>query len=111
MSLQSEYVVVFVTAKDSQEAEKIAQGLLEKKLAACANILDSLRSVFWWEGRVDRANEVLLVIKTRIDVMEQLITIVKSLHSYDTPEIIALPIIGGSRDYLAWIGASVKPCS
>lgn len=102
------YVVGLVTAKDKPEAHTIAKGLLEKKLAACVNVIDSVESVFWWQGRIDNAQEVLLVIKTKADLMAEVIRTVKSLHSYDTPEIIALPIVAGSQDYLDWIGSSVQ---
>lgn len=102
------YVVVCVTAKDRSEAKTIAQNLLQEKLAACVNIVDSVQSFFWWQGSVDEANEVVLIVKTRADAMDQVISTVKSLHSYETPEIIALPIVGGSKDYLNWIDSSVR---
>lgn len=108
MNDNNRYVVGLVTAKDKEEAHKIAQGLLDKKLAACVNVIDSVESMFWWQGKMDQAREVLLVMKTRGDVMEEVIRTVKSLHSYDTPEIIAFPIVAGSKDYLDWIDSSVR---
>ncbi len=102
------YIVVFVTAKDKSEAERIAQGLLEAKLVACVNILDGVKSMFWWEGKVDHSQEALLILKSRKDRFSHIVEKVKSLHSYDLPEIIALPIIEGSKDYLAWIDSSVQ---
>lgn len=108
MKIQDQYVVALVTAKDNQQARDIAHGLLQGQLVACVNIMDSIQSFFWWKSRIDEADEVLLIIKTRADVLGEVIEKVKSLHSYETPEIIALPIIGGSQDYLDWIGSSVK---
>lgn len=97
------YIVVLVTASSKEEANKIAQGLLEEKLAACVNILTGLESRFWWQGKIDSATEVLLVIKTRKTLFNKLAKKVKGLHSYTVPEIIALPIINGNKAYLDWI--------
>ncbi len=100
------YIVVLVTAKDKKEAGKIARGLLEAKLIACANIVEGVQSLFWWQGKIDSSKEVLLVLKTKKILFKKVIAQVKSLHSYQTPEIIALPIINGSEDYLDWISSS-----
>lgn len=101
-------VVVLVTASSKEEAGKIADKLVEEKLAACVNIAGSVESVFWWEGKVDRAQELLLIIKSSQERLAQIIARVKSLHSYKVPEIIALPITGGSESYLNWINESVR---
>ncbi len=100
-------IVILVTAKDFEKARKISLKLTECKLIACANIVKGVRSVFRWEGKVDEAGEVLMIMKTKQEHFSEIVKIVKSLHSYDTPEIIALPIIEGSEDYLNWIEASV----
>ena len=105
---QSKYVVVLVTAKDVAEAQKIAKGLLEAKLVACANLVFEVQSFFRWQGKIDKANEVLLVLKAPADKFTEIIKKVKSLHSYDVPEVIALPIIAGNEDYLKWLDESVK---
>jgi periplasmic divalent cation tolerance protein len=97
------HIVVFVTVSSREEGEKIASALIEDKLAACVNIVPGLVSLFWWENKIDRADELLLVVKTRRALLDKLIARVKSLHSYTCPEVIALPVIGGSKDYLAWI--------
>ncbi|MFH0913040.1 MAG: divalent-cation tolerance protein CutA [Candidatus Omnitrophota bacterium] len=102
------YVVVFVTASHKKEADNIARALIKTKLAACVNIIESVHSLFWWQGKVDSAKEVLLVIKTRKALMPKLIKKVKSLHSYDVPEIIALPIVAGNKEYLKWLNDSTK---
>ncbi len=101
------HIVVFVTAKDEQEAGKIAEGLVQNKLVACANIVSGIKSVFWWEGKVDRAQECLLILKSKKNFFSRIVKTVKSLHSYETPEIIALPIVEGYKGYLDWIDGSV----
>ena len=96
-------IVVLVTAKDTAEAEKIAKGLLNKKLAACVNVLEGVKSLFWWEGKIDQAQETLLVIKSQKKHFKGIVKEVKALHSYSVPEVIALPIGAGNPDYLKWI--------
>ena len=102
------YIVIFVTASNKKEAKGIAEALVRDKLVACANIIDKLESVFWWEGKVDRAEEVLLVIKSKKEKLAKIIKRVRSLHSYQVPEIIALPIVGGYQPYLKWIDESLR---
>jgi len=102
------YVVVLVTAKDKKEAQKISSGLIKAKLAACVNIIDKVDSVFFWAGKIDQAKESLLVIKSRKEKLSQIIKLVKSLHSYEVPEIIAIPIIAGDKLYLRWIDAALR---
>jgi periplasmic divalent cation tolerance protein len=106
--MKIDFITVLVTAKDKKEAAKIARGLLEAKLIACANIIEGVQSLFWWQGKIDSSKEVLLVLKTRNSLFKKVITRIKSLHSYQTPEIIALPIVNGSKDYLDWISSSVS---
>lgn len=106
------YIVVLMTAKDAGEAEKIVIQLAEAKLIACSNIIRGVQSIFWWEGKVDKADEVLVVLKTRKALFKDVEKMIKSLHSYTLPEIIALPVIEGSKDYLNWIRnstAKTKP--
>lgn len=102
------HLVVFVSAGSKEEAEKIASGLLKEKLAACVNIVKSVDSHFWWQGKLDKAGESLLIIKTRKSLFARLAKKVKSLHSYEVPEIIALPIIAGHKPYLDWINESTR---
>ncbi len=104
--MNTRYIVVLVTAKDKKEAGKIARGLLRAKLIACANIIEGVQSLFWWQGKIDSSKEVLLVLKTKKILFRKVLNQVKSLHSYQTPEIIALPLVAGSEDYLAWISSS-----
>lgn len=104
-------IVIFITASNKKEAKKIAGALIKNRLAACVNIIDRIESFFWWQGKVDRANEALLIIKSRREKLTKIIKLVKSIHSYKVPEIIALAIIGGEKTYLKWIDESVrKPC-
>jgi len=97
------YIVVLVTAKNGRQANKIATELLKVKLIACANIVKDVRSIFTWKGKIDKANEVLLILKAKKSCFPKIIAKVKKLHSYEVPEIIALPIVGGNKDYLDWI--------
>ena len=102
------YIVVFVTASNKKEANKIAKELIRQRFAACVNIIDRIESVFRWQGKVDSAGETLLVIKSKQSKLNKIIKLVKSLHSYRVPEMIALPIIGGYIPYLDWIDESVR---
>jgi len=102
-ALESTYVIVMVTTANREEAEKIACHLLDEKLIACANILGPVSSLFWWAGKIDRAEEHILLMKSRLALFEKLSEKVKFLHSYEVPEILALPIVKGSHDYMKWL--------
>ena len=97
------FIVVLVTATSKAEAEKIAKALLKKRLAACVNIIPGLTSFFHWKGKIEKASELLLVIKTRKTLFKKLEKEVKANHSYSVPEIIALPILQGTKSYLDWL--------
>lgn len=101
-------IVVFITTKNFSEAEAISLKLLSAKLIACANIVREVKSFFWWQGKVDQADEALLIAKSRQDLLTELITSVKQAHSYSVPEVLALPIAGGNPDYLKWMDESLK---
>jgi periplasmic divalent cation tolerance protein len=105
--MASDPCVVLVTAPDEAVAHKLARHLLERKLAACVNVIPGMVSLFWWQGKIDQQAEVLLVIKTLQEKLNPLIDAVKDEHPYDTPEIIALPLAGGADDYLKWLRDSV----
>jgi len=101
-------VVVFIACGSRTEAEKIGRALVESRLAACANIFQApVRSIYRWKGKVESAREVLMIVKTSRKRFAALVREVKRLHSYDVPEIVALPIERGSRDYLEWLADSV----
>lgn len=99
----SEEIVILITTPHEDEALKIARSLVEARLAACVNIIKDIRSIYSWQGKIEDDSEVLLIVKTRKELFESLSEKVKELHSYSVPEIIALPIISGSEDYLKWI--------
>lgn len=102
-------LVVLLTCATEREASRIARKLVEERLAACVTIAaGGVRSVYWWKGKVERAREALLVAKTSTKLFRRLERRVKELHSYETPEIIALPIVAGSRAYLEWIEESLS---
>ncbi len=98
-----EHIVVLITVADEEEARLISRVLLKQRKAACINIMPGVNSLFWWQERIDSAHESLLVVKTRAVLLDEIIQLVKEIHSYDVHEIIALPIIGGNQDYLEWI--------
>jgi periplasmic divalent cation tolerance protein len=106
--MSTPYIIVFVTTANKMEAEKMSRTLLEERLIACANIVDPVVSFFRWKGNVDCANECLVVMKSRRDLFMTLEKRVKALHSYEVPEILALPIVEGSVDYLSWMCESLK---
>jgi len=97
------YMVVLVTTKDKDEAMSIAEVLVSERLAACANVLEPVVSVYTWKGKIERSAEALMMLKTHADVFHLLVERVKELHSYDVPEIIGIPITGGNPAYLKWI--------
>ena len=101
-------IVVLITTSGKKEAHKIAELLLNKRKAACINIVPEVDSLFWWADKLDSAKESLLIIKTKSSMLHSIVEIVKSIHSYEVPEIIALPIISGSEDYLKWLETTVE---
>ena len=104
----TEFIVVLITCAKIQEAKKIANVLVDSRLAACVNIIPGIHSIFRWEGKIDKAKEVLLIVKTKKSVFSKLVKKAKSIHSYDVPEIIALPIVSGEPSYLDWLNQSVQ---
>jgi periplasmic divalent cation tolerance protein len=100
-------LIVLITAGSQEEAEHIARTLVGERLAACVNVIPNITSVYHWEGEVQRDQEWLLLAKSRQDVLDDLVQRVKALHSYDVPEVIAVPLAGGSEDYLRWIDGAV----
>ena len=102
------YLVIFVTASSKKEAQKIAASLIKQKLAACVTIIDKVDSIFFWEDKVQKAKEFLLIIKSTRAKFAQVTKLIKALHSYKVPEIIGLPIIVGDSSYLRWIDAALR---
>ena len=97
------YIVVFITVPDLESGKNIAESIIEKKLGACVNISPKINSIYFWQGNIERDDEHLLIIKTREDRFDDLKKEVKKIHPYTVPEIIAMPIVLGSEDYLNWI--------
>jgi periplasmic divalent cation tolerance protein len=102
------YVVVLVTCPTRAVARRIAKRLVGERLAACVNVIAGVESVFWWRGKVDRAREWLLLIKTTAPRFERLKQAVLAAHPYEVPEVIALPVVAGHEPYLKWIQASLQ---
>jgi periplasmic divalent cation tolerance protein len=107
----TEYIVVLITAPEEEEAVRIAGELVNTRLAACVNIVKNIRSLYRWQGKTEDADEVLMIAKTRLELFEPLMRRVKELHSYKVPEIVALPVIQGSGDYLGWLHEETGPVS
>jgi len=102
------FCLVLVTAPEEESARKIAARLVEEKLAACVNLISGVDSLYRWEGKVAEDREALLVIKTRIELISShLVPLIHSLHPYQVPEVIALPIVAGSQAYLDWLGTEI----
>ncbi len=102
--MDNKYIIALITAPNQDTGEQIANTLLEKKLVACVNIITPVASFFSWQGEIDQDDEVLLILKSRADLFEsKLIPAVEAVHPYEVPEIIALPIVMGSENYLNWI--------
>ncbi len=108
MTEQAINVVVLVTSVNMEEAQKIAGLLLSERKIACVNIIKEVDSMFWWKNKIESNKETLMIIKTNSSLLDDIVTIVKKVHSYELPEVIALPIIGGSSDYLKWIKQEVS---
>src|ERR1044071_4361513 len=109
MMSASTAIVVFMTASNGEEATRLADLLIGANLAACIQILQEIESVYRWQGKIERQSEVLLIAKTTTAKFAELEREVRALHSYETPEIVAVPIVAGSNPYLDWLNASVEP--
>ena len=106
--LRNSYIIIIVTTAGKEEAETIVQRLLEARLIACANIIGPVSSHFHWSGKMEKAEEYLILMKSRKDLFEKLSETVKALHSYEVPEILALPVVEGSKAYMDWLGSCLR---
>jgi periplasmic divalent cation tolerance protein len=104
-----ENVMVYMTFPGIDEAKKTGALIVEKRLAACVNIIEGMTSMYWWESRIETATEVVVIAKTRKDLMDKLTAFVKSVHSYKIPCIVSVPITGGNPDFLKWIEEETLP--
>ena len=102
------YIIVLMTTATKKKAENIARNLLNQRLIACANIIGPVSSLFWWREKISQENEFLVLMKTRSDLFEKLATTIKQMHSYEVPEIIAVPITKGEQSYLEWLSGSLR---
>ncbi len=102
------FILVYITTKNKKEAEKIGRVLVKEKLAACVNIIGGVNSIYRWKGKIEESKEAILIAKTKNSLLAELIKKVKALHSYECPDIVALPIKGGSKDYLKWVSENTK---
>ena len=104
----TEYIQVLTTTEKREDAEKIAKTLVEKKLAACIQIVGPIVSTYWWKNDVETAQEWLCIIKSKIELYGQIEDSIRQIHPYEVPEIVATPVIVGSKDYLEWLDSAVK---
>jgi periplasmic divalent cation tolerance protein len=99
----------YVTAGSRDEALSIGRTVVQERLAACANVVDGMTSIYWWQGALEQAVEAMLILKTRAELVERLIERIRQLHSYDCPCVVALPVAAGNPDYLDWIARETAP--
>ncbi|MCP4727854.1 MAG: divalent-cation tolerance protein CutA [bacterium] len=107
MSNHEDKIVIFVTASSQNEAYNLGKKLIEDRLAACCNIIPGIQSIYWWDGKVTEDPEILLMIKTKKEAEQKVLETIKSMHSYDLPEMISFPIQGGYPEYFDWIDSNV----
>jgi periplasmic divalent cation tolerance protein len=103
------YIIVYITAKDADEASRIGETLVRERLAACTNVIPEIKSTYWWKGRVEKEGEAVLLLKSVQDRAEQIIRRVRELHSYEVPCIDIVPLSGGNPEYFRWLEESIKP--
>jgi len=108
MNGNTELVVLFITTATAEEAGRISEVLLNERKAACVNIVPKVSSLFWWQDKIESAEENLLIVKTKAPLLNEVVRLIIENHSYEVPQVIALPIVGGNQDYLEWIDKEVK---
>src|SRR5690348_6526413 len=105
----TDQIVVLSTCSSAEEGERLARLIVERRLAACVNVVPGLRSFYWWRGAVEDANEWLLIAKTSRSLFSQVAAALEQAHSYEVPEVLALPVVEGAPNYLNWLASSVAP--
>lgn len=103
------YVLVYITAPGPKEATDIARDLVAKRLAACCNVIPSIRSVYWWEGKMAEEDESAILAKTRLQLLENLTRRVKEIHPYTVPAVLGISVKGGNPEFLAWVSSETQP--
>jgi periplasmic divalent cation tolerance protein len=101
-------IIALITASDAAEAQLLTNALLESRLAACVNTISGISSRYWWRDKLEDSSETLLMVKSRAGLLKAIVKRVKELHSYEVPEVIALPVTGGNEDYLDWLRQETK---
>lgn len=101
-------VMLYITASSAKEAKKIGTALVKERLAACANVIDKIQSIYWWKDKIEKGAEALLIAKTKQLLVKKAIRRVKAIHSYDCPCVVALPIVDGNPAFLKWISQETK---
>lgn len=104
----AEYIQIFTTTEKKDDAEVISREVVEKRLAACAQVLGPITSIYWWKEEIEKTEEWLCIMKSRSDLFEELEEAIKSIHPYEVPEIVAAPIVSGSHSYLEWLEQEIK---
>ena len=105
----TEFIQLFTTTEKKDDAEVISREIVEKRLAACAQVVGPIKSTYWWREKIEQTEEWLCIMKSRKDLYEELEKAIKSIHPYEVPEIVAVPIVSGSQSYLDWLEQEVKP--
>jgi periplasmic divalent cation tolerance protein len=100
--------LVYIICKTSAEADSLGEVIVERRLAACVNIIDGMRSIYWWDGKVERGQEAVLIAKTRTSLVDELTEAIKAMHGYEVPCVVVMPITGGNSDFLSWIREETK---
>ena len=103
-----EPIQVFTSVEKQEDAEKMASTLIENRLAACVQIIPRIESLFWWQGKIEKAKESLVIIKTRKGLFDEVVSSIKSVHPYEVPEIISMPILQGNERYIEWLLKETK---
>ena len=102
------YALVYITTSGEEESKKIGKTIVEERLAGCVNIISTIESLYWWKGEIESDKESVLIAKTKVSNIENIIKRVKEIHSYENPAILAIPIINGSKDYLDYLDAEIR---
>ena len=102
------YALVYITTSGEEESKKIGRTIVEERLAGCVNIISTIESLYWWKREIEEDNESILIAKTKVSNVENIIKRVKEIHSYENPAILAIPIINGSKEYLDYLDAEIR---
>jgi periplasmic divalent cation tolerance protein len=102
------YALAYITTSGEEESKKIGRIIVEERLAGCVNIIPTIKSLYWWKGKIEDDNESILIVKTKVSNIENIIKRVKEIHSYENPAILAIPIINGSEEYLDYLDSEIR---